>query len=572
MDRTEERFRLDRRNLWYKNAIIYCVDVDSFVDGNGDGSGDFPGLTSSLDYIAGLGVTGLWLLPFYPSPNRDNGYDVKDYYNVDPALGTLGDFVEFMHLARERGIRVIVDLVVNHTSDQHPWFQSACQDRNSPYRDYYVWSETKPPDADEGMIFPGVQESTWTYNEIAKAYYFHRFYRHQPDLNIANPAVRKEITRIMGFWLQMGVSGFRLDAAPFVIELKGIENKEGLDPYQYLREFREFLSWRQGDAILLAEANVPPDKVRMYFGEHSEMHISKLHMLFNFIVNQQLFLALATEQAAPLRESFVSLPEIPPAGQWANFLRNHDELDLGRLSQEERQLVFQHFAPEPSMQLYGRGIRRRLAPMLQGDQRRIQLAYSLLFTLPGTPVLWYGEEIGMGDDLSLEERDSVRTPMQWSTEKNAGFSSAAANALIRPVVSDGPYSYQQINVTNQRRDPESLLNQIERIIRTRKENPTLGWGRWQVIETGDNAVFAHCCTSHNELIIAVHNFAAEPRSVTLAMGVLEVASGHMIDLLNNQPYATINDDCCSIDLDSYGYRWFRIVRIKHDQGREQTTG
>jgi maltose alpha-D-glucosyltransferase / alpha-amylase len=362
-----------------------------------------------------LGVTCVWLLPFYRSPDRDNGYDVSDYYSVDPALGSLGDFVEFMHLAGERGLRVIVDLVINHTSRDHPWFQSAREDPDSPYRDFYVWSKTKPDDAHEGMIFPGVQDSIWTYDRKAGEYYLHRFYHHQPDLNVANPRVREEIERVMGFWLALGVSGFRVDAAPFVFEMKGVDRSDVGDPLDFLDDFRNFLSWRRGDAIMLAEANIPPDEMLDYFAQ------GRLQMGFNFLLNQHIFLALARHDSRPLIEGLLTPPPLPEEGQWVTFLRNHDELDLGRLTESQRQDTFAAFAPQPKMQLYERGIRRRLAPMLGGDERRLKMAYSLMLSLPGTPVINYGEEIGMGDDLALPERDSVRTPMQWSADDNAGF-------------------------------------------------------------------------------------------------------------------------------------------------------
>ncbi|HYE48020.1 MAG TPA: alpha-amylase family glycosyl hydrolase, partial [Azospirillaceae bacterium] len=342
------------QNIWYKNAVIYCLDVDTFLDGNGDGIGDFQGLAHRLDHIVGLGCTCVWLLPFYPSPDRDNGYDVADYYGVDPRLGDLGHFVEFTTLARDRGLRVIVDLVVNHTSIDHPWFQAARSSPDSPFRDFYLWSKEKPADADQGMVFPGHQETTWTWDEKAQSHYFHRFYPHQPDLNIDNPAVREEIERIMGLWLQLGVSGFRIDGAPFLIERR----KEEGGPvhwHEYLEDMRNFLAWRRGDAVLLAEANIPPDEVAPYVGEGDRMN-----MLFDFIVNQPLFLALARGEAGPVADALKSLPELPAQCQWGSFLRNHDELDLGRLSESDRQEVFAAFGPEPCMQIYGRGIRRRL--------------------------------------------------------------------------------------------------------------------------------------------------------------------------------------------------------------------
>lgn len=546
------------RDLWYKNAIIYCLDVETFQDSNDDGVGDFRGLTDRLDYLVGLGITCIWLLPFYPSPNRDNGYDVMDYYNVDSCFGTLGDFVEFMHQAGEHGIRVIIDLVVNHTSNQHPWFQAACQNPDSPYYDYYVWSENQPSDAEQGVVFPGVQHTTWTYNEQANAYYFHRFYEHQPDLNIANPAVREEICKIMGFWLELGVSGFRLDAAPFLIELKGIRDAPDADSYHYLWEFREFLSWRRGDAILLAEANVPLDKLSEYVGQ-VDTPPAKLHMLFNFLVNQHLFLSLARREVTALRDHMQAMPDIPYAAQWANFLRNHDELDLGRLSDEERQEVFAAFAPEPDMRLYERGIRRRLAPMLAGNQRRLEMVHSLLLTLPGTPVLRYGEEIGMGDDLSLEERTSMRTSMQWTDERNGGFSTASPEKLVRPVITEGKYDTAHINVADQRRRSESLLNVIERMIRMRKELPAFGWGAWQMLDTDNPAVLAHCCTWRNETVVAIHNMSEEPQNITFAAPTDQAA--HLVSLLDEQHCFSEGDQTCSLALAGYGYNWFRIEPV-----------
>jgi maltose alpha-D-glucosyltransferase / alpha-amylase len=539
------------RDYWYKEAIIYCLDVDTFMDSNGDGIGDFKGLMRRLDYIAGLGATCLWLLPFYPSPNRDNGYDVMDYYSVDGNLGTLGDFVEFMHRARAHGLRVIIDLVVNHTSDQHPWFQSARTDPHSPYREYYLWSTTEPPDADDGIVFPGVQETTWTYDVVAGAYYYHRFYAHQPDLNISHPAVREEIRKVMGFWLQLGVDGFRVDAAPMLIELPEVEQTKDIDPYTYLSEFRDFLSWRRGDAIMLAEANVEKDTLPKYFGTGDRMH-----MLFHFLLNQHLFLALARQQAAPLMESLQKLPAIPASGQWATFLRNHDELNLNWLSQQERQEVFEVFAPNPQMQLYGRGIRRRLAPIFDGDQRRLRMAYSLLLTLPGTPVLFYGEEIGMGDDLSLNERNSVRTPMQWSDAPQGGFSSAPRQAQIRPVISSGPYRYERVNMLGQRRDPDSLLNWMERAIRTRKECPEFGFGTWRILDTGDPVVFAHSCQWQGGAVLAVHNFADRPRSIALDLSDYDTT--HLVELLGDRQHIPINGNASHISLDGYEYRWFRL--------------
>ena len=404
-------------DLWYKNAIVYCLSVGTFMDANGDGIGDFQGLMRRLDYLQGLGITTIWLMPFQPSPCRDNGYDISDYYNVDPRYGTLGDFTEFTHACRQRGLRVLIDLVVNHTSDQHAWFKEARRDPQSKYRDWYVWSKKKPANAKDGVVFPGVQKSTWTYDKEASMWYFHRFYDFQPDLNTANPYVQAELLKIMGFWIQLGVSGFRMDAVPFVIATKGAQVKKPVEQYDMLRTFREFLQWREGDAIILAEANVLPDTDMQYFGDEGE----RLQMMFNFQVNQNTFYALASADTGPLKKALLATKARAATAQWGVFLRNHDELDLGRLAPQQRETVFAAFGPDPGMQLYERGIRRRLAPMLDGDRHRLELAYSLMLTLPGTPVVRYGDEIGMGDDLRLPERECARTPMQWSTEPHGGF-------------------------------------------------------------------------------------------------------------------------------------------------------
>jgi maltose alpha-D-glucosyltransferase/alpha-amylase len=521
------------------------------MDGNGDGIGDFEGLMIRLDQLASIGITCIWLLPFYPTPNRDNGYDVSDYYNVDPRLGTLGDFVEFINRAQGLGIRVMVDLVVNHTSVDHPWFQDARKGPKSKYYDWYVWSKEQPEKMNEGTVFPGVQETTWTYDEQAQAWYFHRFYWHQPDLNIANPAVRDEILKIMGFWIQLGVSGFRVDAAPFLIEIKTKNPHDIDDPHNILKHMRHFLSWRRGDAIILAEANVAVKKIPPYFGDGD-----KLQMLFNFLLNQHIFLALARGNAKPIVEAFQEIPPIPETGQWAIFLRNHDELSLDKLTKREREPVYKAFGPEPEMQIYNRGIRRRLAPMLKNDRRCLELAYSLLLTLPGTPVLWYGEEIGMGDDLSLKERNSVRTPMQWSDEKNGGFSNAATRKLIRPVISKGEFGYQKVNFDAQIRDKGSLLNWLERAIRARKECPEFGYGKWELIDTDEPSVFAHRCIWDESVVLALHNLANKEVSVKLNFS--GNGERQLYDLLSDQLYDIQDDLSQEIDLGPYGYRWFRV--------------
>lgn len=537
-------------DLWYKNAVIYCLSVETFMDANGDGVGDFQGLQRRLDYLAGLGVNAIWLMPFQTSPGLDDGYDVSDYYNVDPRYGTLGDFVEFTHGAKQRGIRVLIDLVVNHTSDQHPWFKQACADKNSPYRDWYIWSKKKPANADEGMVFPGVQKTTWTRDEKSKEYYFHRFFKFQPDLNTANPHVQAEILKIMGFWLQLGVSGFRMDAVPFVIAQKGADVVDPKPQFDLLRNFREFLQWRKGDSIILAEANVVPKENLQYFGDDGD----RMQMMFNFHVNQALFYALASADIRPLAKAMDETRERPQTGQWGIFLRNHDELDLGRLKEKQRQAVFSAFGPDKNMQLYNRGIRRRLAPMLGGDIRRLKLAYSLMYSLPGTPVLRYGDEIGMGDDLALEERNCARTPMQWSDEPNGGFTKAKHPVL--PVISDGPYGFEQVNVAIQRRDADSMLNWTERMIRMRKEVPEIGWGTFNVLDCGDTGVLAIRYDWRNNAVIIIHNFHDEPVDITFDAGIGEDGNA-LIDIADGSNSQADTHGHHHMVLEPFGYRWYR---------------
>jgi maltose alpha-D-glucosyltransferase / alpha-amylase len=539
-------------DLWYKNAVIYCLSVGTYMDSNADGVGDFQGLMRRLDYLQGLGVTAIWLMPFQKSPCRDDGYDVSDYYTVDPRYGTLGDFVEFTHGARQRGMRVLIDLVVNHTSNEHPWFQEARRDPQSKHREWYVWSKKKPPHANQGMVFPGVQKSTWTYDKEARMYYFHRFYDFQPDLNTSNPHVQAEILKIMGFWIQLGVSGFRMDAVPFVISTKGADVDKPVEQFDMLRQLREFLQWRQGDSMILAEANVLPRTDMSYFGDAGE----RMQMMFNFQVNQNLFYALACADSRPLVRALEKTKTRPATAQWGLFLRNHDELDLGRLTKAQRQKVFDAFGPDKSMQLYDRGIRRRLAPMLKGDRRHLELAYSLMFTLPGTPVLRYGDELGMGDNLDLPERNCARTPMQWSTEPNAGFTKSGKPIL--PVIEKGPYGFEHVNAAQQRRDANSMLNWTERIIRMRKEVPEVGWGDFQVLDTGTPAVLAMRYDWRNNSVLFLHNLDPKPREVSFDAGLREGDGDLLVNLLTDQHSRAGKRGRHDVLLEPFGYRWYRV--------------
>lgn len=548
-------------DLWYKNAVIYSLDLETFMDADGDGVGDFEGLMRRLDYLHSLGVDAIWLAPFYPTPNKDNGYDIADFYGVDARHGSSGDFVAFMHGAKQRGIKVLIDLVINHTSDQHPWFKAARRDPDSRFRSWYVWSDERPSDWDEGVVFPGVQEATWTRDKAAGAFYFHRFHDFQPDLNIENPEVRAEIQRIMGYWLELGVAGFRVDAVPFVLEVPAPGKKKSEHRFEYLREMREFLAWRSQEAVLLGEANVLPDETREYFGEHG----TGIHMMFNFYVNQFLFYALATADITPLVGAIEATKDVPETVQWGQFLRNHDELDLGRLSDAQREAVFARFAPEQEMQLYGRGVRRRLAPML-GDRRHLELAYSLVFALPGSPVLRYGDEIGMGDDLSLKEREAIRTPMQWSDEPQAGFSLAAKT--VHPVIDSGVYSYAEVNVEAQRRDPASLLNWTAHMIRLRKECPEVGWGEVTVLDTGSDRVLGLLYRWRDNALVTVHNFGDKPHEVRVAP---RVAGGEtLVNLRQEEQSEADGKGVHHLVVEAYGYRWYRVGGLNYALNRRRT--
>jgi trehalose synthase len=530
-------------DLWWKNAVIYCVDVETFLDSDGDGYGDLVGLTERIGYLAGMGVSCLWLMPFYPSVQRDDGYDITDYYGIDGRLGTPGDFTELIRAAADRGIRVIADLVMNHTSDEHPWFQAG-RDRDSPFHDFYVWADEKPPEKPGDVVFPDQENSNWEYDRKAKQWYLHRFYSHQPDLNVANPAVRDEIAQVVGYWLQQGLAGFRVDAVPFLIEPTGTPEGAIPDPHELLRDLRRSIGRRHGDAILMGEVNLPPADQRAFFGDEDG---DELHMVLSFTVNQAMYLAMARGQADPLARALQALPEIPEDSQWANFVRNHDELTLDKLSEQERQEVFAAFGPDPELQLYGRGLRRRLPSMVGEDQDRIRLAYSLAFSLPGTPVLFYGEEIGMRESLEIPGRLSVRSPMQWSSERHRGFTTA--DAPCRPLAPGAA------EVAAQRRDPDSLLSWMERLIRRRRECPELGWGRVTLLDAGDAAVLAHRADWDGSAIVAVHSLAAEPREVRVEVGDAEAA----VDLFDAGELKPRRGRV-TLELGRYGHRWLRLRR------------
>jgi maltose alpha-D-glucosyltransferase/alpha-amylase len=534
---------------WYKNAIIYSTHVETFMDANGDGIGDFKGLTRSLDYLTGLGITCIWLLPFFPSPNRDHGYDISDYLNVDPKYGTLGHFVEFLDAAEESGIRVIIDLVLNHTSTDHPWFQAARKDKNSKYHNYYIWLDEKPENSHEDIIFAHHQNGNWEYDQVAGKYFYHTFYQHQPDLNLTNPDVQEEIRYILHFWLKLGIAGFRMDAVPHMMRNKGKAKFKG-DPFKFLRDVRSFVEEQRKDAILLAEVDTEPEDYENFFGKGDQVQ-----MLFNFYLNNYIFLALARKSAKPVAKALKDLPQTSLKEQMGTFIRNHDELDLERLTKKEQNDVFKAFAPEENMKIYGRGIRRRLPPMLNNNRKWMELVYSLLFSLPGTPVLRYGDEIGMGDDLSLEERNSVRTTMQWSTEPHGGFSASQKDKILLPVIENGKYGYGRVNVHDQMRNPKSLLNWMEHVISVRKECKEFGWGDYELVKTNNDAVLAHFCYFENGHTVAVHNFSDKACVVKLSM--TKDQSEHLVECFADYQYEPFDVKSKTLKLRPFGYRWFR---------------
>jgi trehalose synthase len=502
-------------DLWWKNAIVYCLDVETFHDADGDGCGDMVGLIERVDHAARLGASCLWLMPFYPTPNRDDGYDVADYLAVDPRLGDLGDVPDVIRHARDRGLRVIVDLVVNHTSDQHPWFRAARADRSSPFRDYYVW--TDDPESEKGTT-----PDKWTWDEEAGQYYNHSFQPFQPDLNIANPAVRDEIAKIVGFWLTLGASGFRMDAVPFLVEEV---NPRGIDPgdgKRWLHDLREYAMRRAGDAMLMGEANVAMEDIESFFEDHGDA----LHLQLGFLINQRLWLALARGDASPLEDLIRRLPVPPRDAGWGTFLRNHDELTLDKLEPAERDEVFAAFAPQEDMRIYGHGIRRRTASMLGGDGPRLRMAWSLLFSLPGTPVMLYGDEIGMVEDLRREGRMSVRTPMQWD------------------------------DVAEQERTADSLLRFVRRLAHQRREAPELGWGVSTLIENEPAALFARRSDWQGSTVFVVHNLSAEPVAAELDLGEDVEGVDDLLELRDHR----VEGGRLRVELDAYGYLWLRAVR------------
>jgi maltose alpha-D-glucosyltransferase / alpha-amylase len=536
--------------LWFKDAVFYQLNVKSFADSNGDGIGDFVGLASRLDHLASLGVDCLWLQPMYPSPGRDDGYDISDYTSVHPGYGTLEDFQAFLDKAHSRGLRVIIELVLNHTSDQHAWFAEARSSTDNPRRDWYVWSDTDDRYRGVRIIFLDTELSNWAWDPVSKAYYWHRFFSHQPDLNYDNPAVREEIWKVMKFWLDLGVDGFRVDAVPYLIEREGTSCENLPETHAVLKELRARVDAHFTDKVLLAEANMWPEDVRPYFGEGDEFHMS-----FHFPIMPRMFMALRLEDRKPLIDIIERTPTIPDSCQWGIFLRNHDELTLEMVSDVERAYMWDEYAQDPRARI-NLGIRRRLATLMEGDRRRIELMNGLLMSLPGSPIMYYGDEIGMGDNVYLGDRNGVRTPMQWSSGTNAGFSTADPERLWLPLISNALYGYQAVNVESQQRNPTSLLNWTRRLIEVRRSTHVFGRGSIEFLKPANHRVLAYTRTLGRERVLAVNNLSGTAQAVELDLAGLagaipiEMFGGSIFPRIGREPYIMM--------MGPYDFYWFKL--------------
>jgi maltose alpha-D-glucosyltransferase/alpha-amylase len=536
--------------LWYKDAVFYQLHVKSFADSNADGIGDFPGLTSKLDHLASLGVDCLWLQPMYPSPFKDDGYDISDYTNIHPSYGTLQDFETFLNQAHARGLRVVIELILNHTSDQHAWFQEARSSTDNPRRDWYVWSDTDDRYRGVRIIFVDTELSNWAWDPVSKAYYWHRFFSHQPDLNYDSPAVREEIWKVMKFWLDLGVDGFRVDAVPYLVEREGTSCENLPETHAVLKELRARVDAHFTGKVLLAEANMGPEDVRPYFGDGDEFHMS-----FHFPIMPRMFMALRLEDRKPIIDIIERTPNIPDTCQWGIFLRNHDELTLEMVTETERQYMWDEYAKDPRARI-NLGIRRRLAPLMEGDRRRIELMSGLLMSLPGSPILYYGDEIGMGDNVYLGDRNSVRTPMQWNGGFNAGFSTADPERLWLPLISNAVYGYQAVNIESQERNPTSLLNWTRRLIEVRRSTPVFGRGSIGFLKPDNHRVLAFTRTLGRDTILAVNNLAGTAQAVELDLSAfagaipIEMFGASIFPRIGRAPYVMM--------MGPYTFYWFRL--------------
>jgi maltose alpha-D-glucosyltransferase/alpha-amylase len=539
--------------LWYKDAIIYQVHVRTFYDSNGDGIGDFQGLAAKLDYLQELGINTIWLMPFFPSPLRDDGYDIADYQSVHPSYGTLEDFRKFLESAHDRGIRIIIELVANHTSDQHPWFQESRSSQDNPRRDWYVWSDTDTRYKDTRIIFLDTEKSNWAWDPVSKSFYWHRFFSHQPDLNYDNPAVREQMWQVMKFWLDMGVDGFRLDAVPYLVEREGTNCENLPETHAVLKELRRQLDDHSPGRMLLAEANQWPADLRPYFGDGDEFH-----MAFHFPLMPRMFMGLKLEDRKPITEILQQTPEIPPICQWSLFLRNHDELTLEMVTDVERDYMYDSYAVSKMMRL-NLGIRRRLAPLLDNDRRRIELMNGMLMSLPGTPIIYYGDEIGMGDNINLGDRNGVRTPMQWNGETNAGFSNAASEHLYAPLIQDPVYGYPAVNVLRQKASEHSLFNWMQRILAVRRSTVAFGRGAIEFLYPANHRILAYVRRLGNETILVVNNLSSSAQAVELN---LRGYKGNIpIEMFGRNMFPRVGDGPYLLTMGPYQFYWFRLRRL-----------
>jgi maltose alpha-D-glucosyltransferase / alpha-amylase len=549
--------RMDER--WFQRAVFYEVSVRSFFDANGDGTGDLQGLIEKLDYLSWLGVDCLWLLPFYSSPLRDGGYDIADFFTILPEYGKLGDAVRLMEEAHRRGIRIITDLVVNHTSDQHHWFQESRQSRDNPRADWFVWSDTDQGYPEARIIFTDTERSNWAWDPNRQQYYWHRFFSHQPDLNYDNPEVQEAMLGIVRFWLNLGLDGFRLDAVPYLFEREGTNCENLPETHQFLRRLRKEVDAGYPGRVLLAEANQWPADVVEYFGPDGD----ECHMCFNFPLMPRMFMSLRRAQRHPITEILAQTPEVPDGCQWGIFLRNHDELTLEMVTDEERDYMWNEYAKDPRMKL-NIGIRRRLAPLVDNDRRVMELFHAMLFSLPGSPILYYGDEIGMGDNIFLGDRDGVRTPMQWTPDRNGGFSKADFAQLYLPPLMDPVYGFSAVNVEQQRRDPSSFLHWLRRLLQVRKEHPVFGTGTFEVLHADNPAVLAYLRRDDTNTVLCVHNLSRFPQPCEL---MLEELAGQVpVELTGRVPFPPIGELPYFVTLAPHGFYWFTLQHPGEDQG------
>ena len=554
---------LDRADVdWFKSAVFYEVLIRSFRDSSGDGVGDLRGLTEKLDYIEWLGVDCLWLPPFFPSPLKDGGYDVADFTAVAADIGTMDDFQEFLDSAHSRGIRVIIDVVMNHTSDQHPWFQASRSEPNGPFGNFYVWNDTDEPYSDARVIFVDTEPSNWTWDPVRQQYFWHRFYSHQPDLNFENPAVHQAMLDALTFWLEVGVDGFRLDAVPYLYEEEGTNGENLARTHQFLKKVRKYVDENYPGRVLLAEANQWPADVVDYFGDPT-VGGDECHMCFHFPVMPRIFMGVRRESRYPISEILAQTPEIPEHCQWGIFLRNHDELTLEMVTDEDRDYMWNEYATDPRMKA-NIGIRRRLAPLLDNDTNQMELFTALLLSLPGSPVLYYGDEIGMGDNIWLGDRDGVRTPMQWTPDRNAGFSQANPGRLSLPVVMDPVFGFQAINVEAQQASNSSLLHWTRRMIHVRRQHSAFGRGRFFDLGGSNPSVLSYLREDGDDVMVCVNNLSRFPQPVELDLH--QFSGSYPVEMLGGVEFPTIGELPYLLTLAGYGFYWFRIARPALTEG------